>query len=90
MVRDGEYPSLELAVCCNVEVIKGARGARFCSLSSMSTMRHLSFLAISIILSTSFLSRDSFEQVKVSRSAFGVFQIPSMTQKVSGINQGQT
>ena len=31
MVREGENPRRELAVCWRVEVVKGARGERFCS-----------------------------------------------------------
>src|SRR3990167_10668434 len=67
MVREGEYPRRELAVCCRVELVNGARGERFCSDSFTSFTTQIPLLPASIIFPTNFSSRGSSEHSKTSR-----------------------
>src|SRR3989344_2139542 len=85
MVREGEYPRRELAVCCRVEVVNGARGERFCSDSFTSFTTQVPLLPASIIFLTNFSSRGSSEHSKVIFSFLGVSKNPNIFQYFSGI-----
>src|SRR3989338_6814016 len=81
MVREGARPRRELAVCCKVEVMKGARGARATLVSLISVMLHLPPLPNFKISSTFFLSVGSFEHMKARLLS----KLAVITQKVTGL-----
>src|SRR3989338_4129540 len=54
MVRDGEKPKRVEAACWSVDVVKGARGVRACSLSSIEMTFHEPASAAFTIRSASF------------------------------------
>ena len=84
IVLEGEYPKRELAVCCKVEVVKGARGERFCSDSFMSFTNQVLFSPRSIIFFTIFSSRGSSLQVnKILLPLFS--KSPTMCQNCSDL-----
>src|SRR3989344_770105 len=84
MVREGEYPKRELAVCCSVEVVKGAREERFCSDSLTPSITQVPVLPRERIFSTNFSSRGSSLHSKVSLSLFCVSNNPKILQYFSG------
>src|SRR3990167_10305643 len=86
MVLAGAYPSRELAACCSVDVMKGARGSRFASDSFTSfTVQGLLFPAFKI-LSTSLFSVGSFSQIKAISSPFFVLVLAVIIQNVCEMN----
>src|SRR3989344_5468720 len=86
MVLEGENPNLVLAVWWRVEVVKGARGERFCFDSFTSATSHSPLFPFSNIFSTNFSSRDSSLHSKVNLSFFAVSKFPKIFQYFSGKN----
>src|SRR3989338_3409464 len=84
MVRDGAKPKRELAACWRVEVMNGAFGERFASVSDKSVTTQGSRLPTSRIFSTSFLSRGSSTQKSVNFPPVLLSTSAEITQKVSG------
>src|SRR3989338_3463604 len=70
IVRDGENPRRVDATCWSVEVVKGARGPRTCSVSSTLTTFHAPDFAASEILCASFSVFGSSTNVAVNISFF--------------------
>src|SRR3990167_7139864 len=85
MVREGARPRRELAVCCKVEVMKGARGARAIFVSLMLTTFHSPFLPSFRILSVSSLFVGSTEHEKMFLLLFLSSNSAMMVQKVTGL-----
>src|SRR3989344_9689604 len=84
IVREGEYPKRELAVCCRVEVVNGAREVLFCSLSFTPFISQDPFLPSVRIFSTNFSSLGSFEHSRVNCARLGVSKSPEILQNFSG------
>src|SRR3989338_11082035 len=84
IVRDGDQPRRELAVCWRVEVMKGALGERAICVSFMSVTCQVEELPSSRILSTSFFSVGSTEQTKVLAVFPPSLRSASIVQNVCG------
>src|SRR3990167_6142328 len=86
MVREGARPRRELAVCCRVEVIKGARGTLVTFVSLTFVICQESVLAVFKIFSTSSFFVGSFEQTKAKLFLVLSSRWAVMVQKVIGRN----
>src|SRR3989338_5311666 len=84
IVREGEKPKRVEATCWRVEVVKGARGERFCSLSSTPFTLHVPDFAASNMRSASFSVLGSSTHVAVNGAPLLGFKSAEITQNFSG------